>query len=293
VPKKLTLVPLKKRIAEIRSVYVSAAERIIAVLSSLNPETYGVIESGGAMSRITLIVRELDAAVGLWAPPAIRAAYEEAAGVAGTRLELIGAKRLPERRYDPARHERKIRALTKTVMRDYWRANRTIERTARKFLAVMDTAAAEMARIVKVQEFDSAEVRQFINRTVSAAVRARTKYNLGEAHLTSRDVAAKILARLKKMVGDGKFITIIGKDGIARDYSLRSYSELVARTRMRESQMEAIKESMKQYDEDLVEIPIHDNPCPEICAAYQGKVYSISGGTPGYELLPDGGPPWH
>jgi len=61
---------------------------------------------------------------------------------------------------------------------------------------------------------------------------------------------------------------------------------------MREAQSESIKESMKEFGEDLVEIPVHDNPC-EICAPYQGQVYSISGGTPGYPLLPEGGPPWH
>jgi len=61
---------------------------------------------------------------------------------------------------------------------------------------------------------------------------------------------------------------------------------------MRESQTEAIKESMKQFDEDLVEIPVHDDPC-ETCAPYQGQVYSVSGKSESYPELPDGGPPWH
>jgi hypothetical protein len=287
MPKKIALIPLKTRIAEIQGVYTSAADRIVALLSSLDPATYTAAESGRALAQIKDIVLQLDTAVQIWAPSAIRAAYEESAGVARTRLELVGAKRLPERRYNPARHDKKIAALARTVMTDYWKANRTIEKTARKYLSVVSQAAAGMRKIERVQMFDSATVKGFINRTVAASLKARTKYNVGMAHLTSKDVAAKIRAKLLDQIGGGNFITING-----RDYNLRSYSELVARMRMRESQTEAVKESMKQYDEDLVEIPVHDNPC-EICAPYQGQVYSVSGTSDKYPELPDGGPPWH
>jgi hypothetical protein len=287
MPKKMALIPMKTRIAEIQAVYASAAERIITVLSSLEPDTYTAAKSGAVLSEIQTIVRSLDAAVQMWAPGAIRAAYQESAGVARTRLEMIGAKRLPVNKYDPARHDKKIAALTKTIMTDYWKANRTIERTARKYLSVVSQAAAGIKKIEQVQMFDSATVKGFINRTVAVSLAAKTKYNAGMAHLTSKDIAAKIRAKLLRQLSGENFITING-----RDYNLRSYAELVARTRMRESQTEAVKESMKQFDEDLVEIPRHDNPCSE-CAEYQGQIYSVSGETPGYELLPEGGPPWH
>jgi len=287
MPKKLPLIPMKTRIAEIRSVYANTAERIVALLSSLDPATYTAAESGNVLSDIKLIIAGLDMNVRIWAPGAIRAAYEESASVARTRLEMIGAKL--NKRYNPARHDKKIAALTKTVMRDYWKANRTIEKTARQYLSVMMQAAAGIAKVeAQVQEFDSATVKSFINRTVAGSLRAATKYNAGMAHLTSKDIAAKIRAKLLGKLSDEGFIVVNG-----RNYNLKSYAELVARTRMRESQTEAVKESMKQFDEDLVEIPRHDNPCAEICAAYQGKIYSVSGRTPGYELLPDGGPPWH
>lgn len=286
MPKKLALIPLKSRIAEIQSVYANTAERIVALLSSLDPATYTAAESGKVLSDIKLIIAGLDMNVRMWAPGAIRAAYEESKGVARTRLEMIGAKQ--SKRYDPARHDKKIAALTKMVMSDYWKANRTIEKTARKYLSVVGQAAAGVKKIEQAQMFDSATVKSFINRTVAGSLRAATKYNAGMAHLTSKDIAAKIRAKLLGKLSDEGFIVVNG-----RSYNLKSYAELVARTRMRESQTEAVKESMKQFDEDLVEIPVHDNPCPEICAPRQGKVYSISGKTPGYELLPDGGPPWH
>ena len=277
---------MKARIAEIQSVYESAAGRIVAVLSSLDPATYTAVESGKALSQVKNIIRSLDTAVQIWTPGAIRAAYEESAGVARTRLEMIGAKQ--NKRYNPARHDKKIAALTKTVMTDYWKANRTIEKTARQYLAVMMQAAAGVKKIERVQEFDPEEIKTFIDRMVRASLKAKTKYNLGQAHLTSKDIASKIMKKLKEKIGGGDFINING-----RSFNLKSYAELVARTRMRESQTEAVKESMKQFDEDLVEIPRHDNPCAEICAEYQGKVYSVSGKSDKYDELPDGGPPWH
>ncbi len=291
MPKTLPLIPLKTRIATIQAVYERAAARIIRALSSLEPDTYTASKSGAVLSEVKGIIDSLDAAVQRWAPAAIRAAYKESSGVARTRLELIGAERLPAKKYNPIRHDKKISALTKTVMTDYWKANRTIERTARKYLLAVSQAAAGIQKaekkIEELQAFDSAQVKDFINRTVAASVSATTKYNAGMAHLTSKDIAAKIRAKLLDQIGGGNFITING-----REYNLRSYSELVARTRMRESQTEAVKELAAQYDNDLVEIPRHDNPCAE-CAKYQGQIYSISGKHPDYPKLPDGGPPWH
>ncbi len=285
--RKLALIPMKERISAIQSAYARAAERIIATLSALEPDGYTATRSAATLSEVKGIIGSLDAAVRGWVPESIRAAYEESAGVARTRLEMIGARRLPGRRYDPGRRERRIAALTAIVMADYWRANRTIEKTARKYIGSVSQAAAGLRRVEQAQAFDSAAVKSFINRTVASSLRATTKYNLGLAHLTSKDIAAKIRAKLLDQIGGGDFIVVNG-----RNYNLKSYAELVARTRMREGQTEATKELCDQFDNDLVEIPRHDNPC-EDCAPYQGQVYSISGKHPDYPELPEGGPPWH
>jgi hypothetical protein len=286
MPKTAPLIPLKEQIERIQSVYSRSAERIVGILSGLDPATFTVVENGRALREVKDAAEILNVQVRAWAPGAIRAAYEESADVARTRLELIGAKK--SRRYNQARPGRKIEALTKTVLRDFWKANRTIEKTARQFLSLMSISAAGVAKVqAQAQEFDSAEVKGFIRRTVAGSLRARTGYNAGQAHLTSKDIAAKIRAKLLEQIGGGDFIRING-----RNYNLKSYSELVARTRMRESQTEAVKESMKEFDEDLVEIPRHDNPCPA-CAEYQGQIYSVSGNSDKYPKLPDGGPPWH
>lgn len=277
MPKKLPLIPLKSRIAEIQSVYANTAERIVALLSSLDPATYTAAQSGAVLSKVKDIILSLDAAVQMWAPGAIRAAYEESAGVARTRLEMIGAEQ--SKRFNPARHEKKIAALTKTVMGDYWKANRTIEKTARKFLGVMAQAAAGVKKIEQAQMFDSATAKSFINRTVAGSLGATTKYNAGMAHLTSKDIAAKIQKKLLEKLGGKDFINING-----RNYNVKDYAELVARTRMRDTQSEATKELCKEFDNDLVQFSKHDSPCA-ICAPLEGQVYSISGNDPDYPRL--------
>jgi hypothetical protein len=289
MPKTVGLVPMKAQIERIQSAYAGAAKRIVDVLSGLDPATFTTVDHGQALRQVQAIVLTLNDQVRMWAAPAIRAAYDESAGIARTRLELIGAKKLSERRYNPARHDRRIGMLVKTVSRDFFKANLTIEKTAKKFLGVMAQAAAGVAKVqAEFQAFDSAEVKGFIDRTVRASVKAKTRYNAGEAHLTSKDIASKIMAKLKSQIGGGDFIKING-----RNYNLKDYSEMVARTRMRESQTEAVKEMCAEFDNDLVVFSKHDSPC-EVCAQYEGQVYSISGNTEGYEKLPDeANPPVH
>lgn len=286
MPKTTSPISLKAQVERIQSAYEQTAARITAILSGLDPSTFTSVEHGKALRDVKEAVDILNIQVRSYAPEAIRAAYKASAGVARTRLELLGAK--ASRRYNQARPEKRILALSKMALRDYWKANNTIEKTARQYLSVMSQAAAGVARVkAKAQEFDSATVKDFIKRTVAGSLKAKTKYNEGLAHLTSKDIAAKVRGKLLEQIGGGDFINING-----RNYTLKDYSELVARTRMRESQTEAVKEMCAEFENDLVEIPRHDNPCQE-CAEYQGKVYSISGKHPDYPELPDGGPPWH
>lgn len=272
---------MKTRVAEIQSAYASAAGRIIKVLSSLEPDTYTATKSGTVLSQINDIIGELDTAVQMWAPGAIRAAYQESAGIARTRLELIGAKQ--NKGYNPARHDKKIAALTKTIMTDYWKANRTIEKTARKYLVVVSQAAAGVGKLAQVQMFDIEDALPWIERLLKKARPA----DVAQATLSSGTVSRQIRDYLLKKLSGEDFIVING-----RHYNVKDYAELVARTRMREAQTEATMELCKEFENDLVEVPRHDNPC-DVCAEYQGQVYSISGNHPDYPALPDGGPPWH
>lgn len=90
----------------------------------------------------------------------------------------------------------------------------------------------------------------------------------------------------RERFGEAQFIRIN-----ARNYEMRAYADLVAKTRLRVVQSEAVKNSCQQYQNDLVEISSHNTVC-NICIPYEGNVYSVSGGHPKYPYL-DAWPPFH
>jgi hypothetical protein len=83
---------------------------------------------------------------------------------------------------------------------------------------------------------------------------------------------------------NGKFISIVCRDGVTRRYGLKNYSEMVARTSTRFAQTEGTLASCAQINVDLVQWSVHANPCAR-CGEIQGNVYSISGGNPDFPLL--------
>lgn len=72
------------------------------------------------------------------------------------------------------------------------------------------------------------------------------------------------------------------------------YSQMVARTSLRTAQSKAVEDLCKQYENDLIEIDAHmaDEPPDDPCWDYDGKTFSITGNTPGYDVL-DQWPPFH
>ena len=296
---RLGLIPKEAMIKRIGSAYAGASRSIVSILRGLDPGSYTATAGGAALARIRAIVEQLNMRAAEWARRSVKAAYQESRGIAETRLEAIGAER-PHQKKDAKAgsakstggkiHDRAIARAVKRTTRDYLKANRTILITAGRYLSALAYARKKLDdyREASVQAFTSEAIKDYIKKTVAGALVSKSKYNAGEADLTSKDISAKIRAKLLDQIGGGDFIIVNGKS-----YNVKSYAELVARTRMRQSQTEAVKELCEAFDNDLVQIDRHDNPCEEICAEYQGKVFSISGNHPTYPELPDGGPPWH
>ena len=291
--KKIGLIPKENLVKRIGSAYSGAARSIVAILRDLDPMTYTDSEGSVALSKIRGIVDRLDALAAAWAVQSIKAAYGESQKISRTRLEAIGAEQTNVKK---GRHEKAIKKMARLTMRDYLDANRTILKNAGKYLSVMAHAKRKMDRYredVKAEAFSSAEVRDMIDSTVRQALRTTSKYNAGTAHLTSKTIARKIMSKLMGHLEGQDFIVIKGKDGKERNYNLRSYSEMVARTRMREAQSKATIEMCKDYDNDLVQWSQHSEPCPD-CALLEGQIFSISGKHPEYPALTgDVEPPLH
>lgn len=90
----------------------------------------------------------------------------------------------------------------------------------------------------------------------------------------------------KKIVNDEKIIVIND-----RSYRADKYSELVARTRTREAQTNAIVETVRSFGEDSVTVSIHGTDC-DVCSQFEGRTYSISGVNSQHPPLTDR-PPFH
>jgi len=80
---------------------------------------------------------------------------------------------------------------------------------------------------------------------------------------------------LKKSL-DGKYITIINKNGNPMQFKISSYSEMVARTKLMESSSQAVVNTTIGIGGDLVQVSSHNTTTP-ICQEFEGKIYSLTG----------------
>jgi len=209
------------------------------------------------------ITRVLNVTVDNWAGEAIPRAYKKGAAVARTALEILGKK--PRR----PPFEDKRRRLQDDLVILLIKANNSIPTIVDRYLAsaMMAERAVQGAQL---QEFSFDEVKDDVEAMAKKAV--QTEASRGELSRTVRDY-------LRDQIGQGEFLEIKG-----RSYKMNKYAELVGRTTMRDAQTAATLDLCHQYENDLVQVSSHGTVC-EICAQYEGKVYSISGKTPGYPVL--------
>lgn len=85
---------------------------------------------------------------------------------------------------------------------------------------------------------------------------------------------------LKKSL-DGKYITVIDKNGKPTQWQVSTYSELVARTKLQETSTQAVVNSTMAVGGDLVQVSSHNTRTP-FDAQFEGKIYSLSGNDPDF-----------
>ena len=78
------------------------------------------------------------------------------------------------------------------------------------------------------------------------------------------------------------------KDASGREWNMKSYTEMVARTTTREVMINGTANRLLEHGQDLAEITggTAKNTC-DICRAWVGRVVSLTGKTPGYPTLDD------
>jgi len=74
------------------------------------------------------------------------------------------------------------------------------------------------------------------------------------------------------------------KDISGREWNMKTYSEMVARTSTMEAHVQGTVNRLVEAGHDLVEVSKHSNPCGK-CKMFEGEILSLTGKTEGYKTL--------
>jgi hypothetical protein len=208
-----------------------------------------------------------------WAVKTTRQAYQEMTDKTKVRLSILGAKKKKMFRKDLEKQT--LTKYSSRIMDYLYKANASIRQSLNSYLHLVRRGGQAMT---KFQHFNfDMEEEEEIQELIEEALRdgwARQR------------VTKQLEAYLRDKVEGGEFIKVGG-----RNYTIRYYAELIARTELRKAQSEAVKNLCEEYDNDLVEVSDHNTICDE-CKEYEGKIYSLSGESREYPMLSEE-PPYH
>lgn len=132
----------------------------------------------------------------------------------------------------------------------------------------------------------------FLGRPVDDAYREATLRAVAEGLLggdTRREISASLEARL---VREGTANALKGyTDSAGRRWDLQSYARMAVRTTTREAMTAGTTGRMLDTGLDLITISTHKHPAHDACTEWAGRTGSLTGRTPGYEVIKL--PPYH
>jgi len=88
----------------------------------------------------------------------------------------------------------------------------------------------------------------------------------------------------------GKTVTTL-RDSAGRLWKPENYARMYSNTRSSQMYDEIFQDELVAIGSDIVQVSDHNTTTP-ICQLFEGKVYSLTGDTPGYPVLPQR-PPFH
>lgn len=133
---------------------------------------------------------------------------------------------------------------------------------------------------------------ELVGRRTGDAFRAAALRETGKglAAGESRLTVSKALER--RLVEEGVTDALTGfVDAAERRWGLDVYARMVARTTTREAVTRGTVNRLEEHGLDLVTVSDHGTDT-ELCQEFEGNTYSLSGDTPGYDVLEEE-PPFH
>lgn len=147
-------------------------------------------------------------------------------------------------------------------------------------LSTLHTDSASLMADVALERFRQC-YDVAIRRVSDTYARASLLKNLDDGGRTWKAYASAI----RKEMADGG--AKVFRDSMGREWSLKRYSEMVARTTLQQAKNEAARMRLVEKGHDLAVIT---GPVPgerPACAHYAGMTVSLTGRTPGYPTLSD------
>ena len=238
---------------------------------SLTPINFTNLKGIEFKKNVEREVQTLNRGAVKWSNEAVPDAYIDAAKKAELLLKIEGEK--PDPLFDDRIHKRTIVEETEKTNEFYLKANVSINMTAGIYTYLMAAAATRIARI---ESWDMRDEETIANLLDEAIERGASRWA----------VAKLVMGHFEGLIGDGQFINING-----RNYNVKKYSKMVARTRLRKVQSEAVIRMSEEYETDLVQVSDHGTTT-EKCLEFEGNVYSISGKSKNHPVLTER-PPYH
>lgn len=267
------LIPEPKEVRELELIYSKFARKIRDEVFKLDVASYSEVKAMRIRKNVDWIVHQLNRTIMTWSRIAVKKSYLDSRRVTQTQLLILGFRRDPN--WKAMTHLDAIKRQVQVTQEVLLRANYSIKPSINSFLHTVKIVSDGIAQVQEWDMRNEEVISGLLDRWVTEGASRNKIKNL-------------ILEHFRKIIGAGDFINING-----RNYNLKSYAKMVARTRLRKVQSDAVVNMAKEYDSDLVEISDHGTDCASnICQPYEGQVYSLSGKTPGYAVL-DEYPPFH
>ena len=268
---RTTLIPLKEKIRELSNVYGKVEKEIAVELFSVEIMDYRETKAIKVQERIDILIRKLNRMAIRWVRESVPMAYKESYIITKTKLEKLGARK--DVLFNARDHRFSVENSIEKAMKDLITANQSIRTNVNMYIYLARKASANLTQLQAFGAGDEAVISSIIIEAIEE----------GQARASA---SKRIHEYLRLQLLDGKFI-----DKAGRNYNLRDYSKMVARTRLRQAQTEAVKQTCVQYENDLVQWSRHSNPCDD-CAPLEGQIFSLSGSHPEYPMLTEE-PPLH
>ncbi len=265
MPEGLGLIPDPQSVNELSRYYGIMGNKILSELLRIDAESFTEILAMSAQKNVQELVDKMNRRAIQWSNKATPEAYGDAAKFSKTILDILGAEKDPL--FDPIVHTKSIKDNEEVTEKTLIRANLSINTNVATYIYLTRKAHED---IMQIQAFDLRD-EEVIARLLDDTIREGGSRG---------DLNRLIRQHFNREIYEKKFINING-----RNYNLTKYANMVARTRLRDVQSEAVENMCNQFDNDLVEISDHGTTS-EICIPYEGNTYSISGKTPGYKPIP-------